>query len=552
MSASHPSFPTCNRYVPTTATVAEGASLPPNSYIDGKLVVVFDPNDARPEELRIRISSKQPYSTMTSDYVHPSSNRRVKWKLNITLLVTDDVKTTWPSVKEAMLDERERLRRCFGEGLRLMTDGMVIKRVDGIEVDIEAKGSRLLWTEKAGAWTIFQGEQSSPFSSLSSTRLVIQRLTLVGTTQSSSTPSWLRSPSIYTSSPSSPPPIVPSKQPVQKSIMRPVTAHIPTKLSMRPMESAFISAAEKRKVSDSPSNTVAESSTSGHRVVKKHLTEFVHSSKSSEFPARQPLATGRQAEVRPSSSIAQGSKPMNRVHSLDAPMPIGTNDGSHPSRQMDEIVTNTSPVHVITPVLPTSTTHFVHSHITQTPDPDHPGRHPLPRANSVSIPRGNPRAEAEAAARAEASRGHALQMAQQELERVRLDSLGRGLALAVSVPVLVQLIQQEIKYTSLKDARDGSFGNIMGIVLEASQPKSTRKGKAFSYIALEAIIETLDFTLSVVITDPSTYTGDASGEDMVITIFRPSIAALPADLPRGTPILFRQLKVCSSLSRLSC
>lgn len=52
-----------------------------------------------------------------------------------------------------------------------------------------------------------------------------------------------------------------------------------------------------------------------------------------------------------------------------------------------------------------------------------------------------------------------------------------------------------------------------------------------------------DVIWSIVITDPTTYAGDSSGEDMVITIFRPRMDMLPLDLPPGTPILFRGLRV---------
>lgn len=53
-----------------------------------------------------------------------------------------------------------------------------------------------------------------------------------------------------------------------------------------------------------------------------------------------------------------------------------------------------------------------------------------------------------------------------------------------------------------------------------------------------------DWILSIVITDPTSYTGDSTGEDMVITIFRKEVDQLPTDLPRGTAILFRNLKAC--------
>lgn len=53
----------------------------------------------------------------------------------------------------------------------------------------------------------------------------------------------------------------------------------------------------------------------------------------------------------------------------------------------------------------------------------------------------------------------------------------------------------------------------------------------------------LDFTVSLVITDPSIHTGEMKDEAIVVTIFRPLVEALPMAAVPGTPILFRGLKV---------
>lgn len=50
--------------------------------------------------------------------------------------------------------------------------------------------------------------------------------------------------------------------------------------------------------------------------------------------------------------------------------------------------------------------------------------------------------------------------------------------------------------------------------------------------------------VEIIITDPTIYTGDSSGEDKLIALFRRDISSLPGSIPRGTPILFRKLKVC--------
>jgi hypothetical protein len=47
-----------------------------------------------------------------------------------------------------------------------------------------------------------------------------------------------------------------------------------------------------------------------------------------------------------------------------------------------------------------------------------------------------------------------------------------------------------------------------------------------------------------VFTDPSAYKGEgASAEDLVVSIFRKNASELPSDLVRGTPVLFRRVKV---------
>jgi hypothetical protein len=52
--------------------------------------------------------------------------------------------------------------------------------------------------------------------------------------------------------------------------------------------------------------------------------------------------------------------------------------------------------------------------------------------------------------------------------------------------------------------------------------------------------------MSLVITDPSVYQGFSSDSDFVVTLFRKTVAELPTDLERGTPILLRGLKVSRS------
>jgi hypothetical protein len=53
----------------------------------------------------------------------------------------------------------------------------------------------------------------------------------------------------------------------------------------------------------------------------------------------------------------------------------------------------------------------------------------------------------------------------------------------------------------------------------------------------------------LVVTDPSAYKGEgADAQDFVISIFRKNPADFPANLQRGTPMLFRDMVVSQLIS----
>ena len=162
MPRSPSTFPSSSlQYIPSTTTTVPGTILPKNTYLDGQLVVLFPLKGQTPDQLRIRIKNEYSQSTLASDYVAPSptSSRKVKWKFTITLIPTENVKNSWTSTEESMRQEYTQMEGLLGHELKLVADSMRITCVEGREVNIEATGARMVWTETKGAWTIFHGEQ---------------------------------------------------------------------------------------------------------------------------------------------------------------------------------------------------------------------------------------------------------------------------------------------------------------------------------------------------------------------------------------------------------
>ncbi|OCF33972.1 hypothetical protein I316_04318 [Kwoniella heveanensis BCC8398] len=89
-------------------------------------------------------------------------------------------------------------------------------------------------------------------------------------------------------------------------------------------------------------------------------------------------------------------------------------------------------------------------------------------------------------------------------------------------------------YTPLDQVRQDTTVNIIGLVVESKPVNSPRSAGR-------------DYTMSIVIADPSRYTPDdqdqTSEELMVITLFRPTMDALPQDIAPGNVVLIRGVKV---------
>lgn len=162
-SSSTSKFPQGERFVPSPANLAVGTVLPPNTFISGQTVILFPLNDDYPDTIRLRIATKYPLASSTAnDYVAPSSTRQTRWKFNIVLGPTEEEKARWTNAKEAMIDEHMRLQGILGHDMKLAADGLTVYEVKGHEVQIGAKGSRMMWTESTGAWTMFQGGWTTP------------------------------------------------------------------------------------------------------------------------------------------------------------------------------------------------------------------------------------------------------------------------------------------------------------------------------------------------------------------------------------------------------
>lgn len=155
----HDPFAASEEYIPSSSSTVPGAIFPPNTHLGGNLKLIYGYNQSDPHQIRLRVSAKHAQATSINDYVAPSPSRRVKWLFHITLSPSDDVKAGRLGLKEAIETENKDLGNMLGQDFKIMTDGMRITAVNGLEVHIEARGARMLWTESKGAWTIFQGER---------------------------------------------------------------------------------------------------------------------------------------------------------------------------------------------------------------------------------------------------------------------------------------------------------------------------------------------------------------------------------------------------------
>ena len=223
MPDNTPSFTCGDRYQPIAP--AKGQYLPHDTYISGRIVLLWKPD----EQLRFAISSKYPSNVSTSAYTSTVSSGTEKWKFTINLLPTASSLKSGQTAQEVIKAEYDLLRSYIGLEVKVSAEGLKVIQVDGKEMHLEGSGARTMWTAKRGAWTVFQGRSSKLKG-----RLVFFHLHPIDSTQSSTTPSWLEADPILPSSAESPARIAPQAGP---SHFRPISSHLPQQLNLRPTNS---------------------------------------------------------------------------------------------------------------------------------------------------------------------------------------------------------------------------------------------------------------------------------------------------------------------------
>lgn len=145
------------RFIPGALSVGE--SLPKDTFLSGRLVLLFPFSPAHPVQLRFRLAAKFSAAIAPNDYVAATPSRRIKWTFNITISPNDEVRRSWANEKESLEGEHARLGGLMGKEVDVACDGLVVSEVSGTNVHLEAAGSRMMATEGMEPWTVFQGKQ---------------------------------------------------------------------------------------------------------------------------------------------------------------------------------------------------------------------------------------------------------------------------------------------------------------------------------------------------------------------------------------------------------
>ena len=371
MPADSPSFPNGEQYQPIDP--AKGQYLPHNTYISGRIVLLWKPD----EQLRFAISSKYPSNVSTSAYTSTVSTGTEKWKFTINLLPTASSLKSGQTVQEVIKAEYDSFLSYIGSEVKVSAEGLKVIQVDGKEMHLEGSGARTMWPAKRGAWTVFQGRSSKLKG-----RLVFFGLHSSDTTQSSTTPSWLEADPILPSSAESPARIAPQAGP---SHFRPISSHLPQQLNLRPTNSPT-----KRKRTLSPEKRPAPLPRQLPPVPKKVI----------ELGNGKPLAFTRLTSGFETTAL-------------------------HGSSSIGDALAGSS-----------STSLETAPQASQGPDPpiDIPTQR---KSISLEMPTkvAKSRAEAEAEARLQGTKRVEQQLAQQRAEKEATTLLERGLQLAVSAEV---------------------------------------------------------------------------------------------------------------------
>jgi hypothetical protein len=169
MTGSSPKFPNCDRYQPSGLSL--GQELPNNAYISGKIVLLWSMK-AGAYQLRFSISAKYQTNVTNSDYVSTSDKGTEKWKFNISLNPLAANIKSGQTIQQTVEAEHEAMLPYLASEIKIATDGLKVIKIDGKDVGLEGTGSRMMWTESRGTWTVFQGKSKSK-SKLKGTALKI-------------------------------------------------------------------------------------------------------------------------------------------------------------------------------------------------------------------------------------------------------------------------------------------------------------------------------------------------------------------------------------------
>jgi hypothetical protein len=162
MTGSSPKFPNCDRYQPSGLSL--GQELPNNAYISGKIVLLWSMK-AGAYQLRFSISAKYQTNVTNSDYVSTSDKGTEKWKFNISLNPLAGNIKSGQTIQQTVEAEHEAMLPYLASEIKIATDGLKVIKIDGKDVGLEGIGSRMMWTESRGTWTVFQGKSNQSQSS---------------------------------------------------------------------------------------------------------------------------------------------------------------------------------------------------------------------------------------------------------------------------------------------------------------------------------------------------------------------------------------------------
>jgi hypothetical protein len=158
MPSSSSSFPNGSQFQPTGLSI--GQTLPSATYISGKLSLLWSlkPTD---DYLRFCISARYPLNLSNSDYITTQSSEQEKWRFTFYLAPSAHGLKPGQTARQAMEAEYKAMEAYMGVSLRISTDGLRVTKMDGKDLELEGTGSRMMWTEKRGKWTVFQGRSLS-------------------------------------------------------------------------------------------------------------------------------------------------------------------------------------------------------------------------------------------------------------------------------------------------------------------------------------------------------------------------------------------------------